>query len=299
MVDNLTQALHDFAKRKEIDLLGVTNADDIVCLPSEYDSDPAHYAPCRRTKIRDNTYSPKVIMKSVKAVIITGMYMFGFDKIIPGTLGCPRGNIGPWTRAYVEAGRYATDQVMSFLQNMGYKAVFTNELPYRTLAVKCGLGSIGKNGFLYHEKMGSYIRMGCVLTDAPLETEDHGTQSSNTCGKCNICINACPTGALRGQNDYDADYCLHLWLQGQGIYGENKLILKIKDNGIGVEPQLIEKLQSGEYAPKNTGIGLSNIISRLELIYGSEGKLKIYNASPRGCIVEVVVPIKVGHEKGA
>jgi len=80
---------------------------------------------------------------------------------------------------------------------------------------------------------------------------------------------------------------------------ENKLILKIKDNGIGVEPQLIEKLQSGEYAPKNTGIGLSNIISRLELIYGSEGKLKIYNASPRGCIVEVVVPIKVGHEKGA
>jgi epoxyqueuosine reductase len=221
MVDNLTQALHDFAKRKEIDLLGVTNADDIVCIPCEYDSDPVHYAPCRRTKIRDNTYSPKVIMKSVKAVIITGMYMFGFDKIIPGTLGCPRGNIGPWTRAYVEAGRYATDQVMSFLQNMGYKAVFTNELPYRTLAVKCGLGSIGKNGFLYHEKMGSYIRMGCVLTDAPLETEDHGTQSSNTCGKCNICINACPTGALRGQNDYDADYCLHLWLQGQGIYGEN------------------------------------------------------------------------------
>lgn len=221
MAGNLTQALYDFAKGKEIDLVGITNAEDIVCIPWKYDRDPGHYMPCRRTKTGDNTYSPKAVMPFAKAVIITGMYMFGFDKIIPGTRGCPRGNIGPWTRGYVEAGRYATDCVTEFLQEKGYEAVFTNELPYRTLAVKCGLGSIGKNGFLYHENMGSYIRMGCVLTDAPLETADRGTESSNTCGRCRICIDSCPTGALKGRNDYDADYCLHLWLQGQGIYGES------------------------------------------------------------------------------
>lgn len=221
MPDNLTQDIYDFAKSKEIDLLGITNADDIVCIPWEYENDSVHYAPCRSTKRAENTYSPRVIMSSVRAVIITGMYMFGFDKIIQGTRGCPRGNIGPWTRGYVEAGRYATDQVIDFLKSKNYEAVFTNELPYRTLAVKCGLGYIGKNGFLYHEKMGSYIRMGCVLTDAPLEAKDHGTRSSNKCGKCMVCINSCPTGALRGENDYNADYCLHLWLQGQGIYGKN------------------------------------------------------------------------------
>lgn len=80
---------------------------------------------------------------------------------------------------------------------------------------------------------------------------------------------------------------------------ENKLTIAIRDNGIGVEPQLIEKLQGGKYTPKGTGIGLSNIISRLELIYGGEGKLKILNALPRGCIVKLTLPIKLEDETGA
>ena len=78
---------------------------------------------------------------------------------------------------------------------------------------------------------------------------------------------------------------------------ENKLNITIKDNGVGVDPQLIEKLQSGKYTPKGTGIGLSNILSRLELIYGHEGRLKIRNALPKGCIVELTIPIKLEEEE--
>lgn len=78
---------------------------------------------------------------------------------------------------------------------------------------------------------------------------------------------------------------------------DNKLVIQIKDNGIGVDPLLIQKLQSGEYIPKGTGIGLTNIISRLDFIYGSDGNLKIRNASPQGCIVELTIPIRVVEEE--
>lgn len=217
---DLTKRLFQYAKEKEIDLIGATDAGCFICRPWKYDQNLSHYLPCKKTEIAPNTYDPRVVMPQAKAVIIVGMYMYGFDKIIPDTPGIPRGNIGPWTRGYVEAGRYAVDKVESFLAKEGYHTVFSNEIPYRTLAVKCGLGAIGKNGFLYHENMGSYIRLGAVLTDAPIEKADMGTESRNDCGRCKVCINNCPTGALRGENDLDADYCLHLWQQGQGIYGE-------------------------------------------------------------------------------
>lgn len=216
----LTERLKQYAERKEIDLLGITDMEDIHCLPWDYDKDSSHYQPCRRTQTAQDIYSPKKVMPEGRAVIVTGMYMYGFDKICPSEPGCPRGNIGPWTRGYVEAGRYATDSVEDFFRTEGYRSCFTNELPYRTLAVKCGLGQIGRNGFLFAEGMGCYIRLGAVITDAPLETVDKGTKSSDVCGKCNICVKSCPTGALKGTNDMDADSCLHLWQQGQGKYGD-------------------------------------------------------------------------------
>lgn len=216
----LTERLRQYAADKEIDLLGITNMEAICCIPWDYDKEPSHYLPCRTTQTGPDTYEPKQVMPEGKAIIVTGMYMYGFDKIQPSVPGCPRGNIGPWTRGYVEAGRYATDRIEEFLKKEGYHTRFTNELPYRTLAVKCGMGKIGRNGFLFAPGMGCYIRLGAVVTDAPLETVDKGTKSEDVCGKCRVCVDACPTGALKGTNDMDADSCLHLWQQGKGKYGD-------------------------------------------------------------------------------
>ncbi|MDR1904236.1 MAG: 4Fe-4S binding protein [Treponema sp.] len=220
MINGLNKRLRNFAKEKNIDLLGVTSADRINCLPWSYTKKLRHYMPCNATLVAPNTYDPKIILPNAVTVVIVGMYMYGFDKIKPEEPGHPRGNIGPWTRGYVQAGRYATDAVESFLEDEGYETRFTNELPYRTLAVKCGLGKIGRNGFLFSEGLGCYIRLGAVVTNAPLETVNYTTSSEDPCGRCRLCVDSCPTGALKGENDWDADMCLHLWQQGKGKYGD-------------------------------------------------------------------------------
>ncbi len=217
---SLTDTLRTHVLSSGVSLVGITDCGLVKCKPWDYDDDPDHYSPCRKAAVAPQVYDPLLLMPQAKAIVITGMYMYGFDQLTLSTEECPRGNIGPWTRGYVEAGRYATDLVEGFLQSCGYQTLFTNELPYCSLAVQCGLGQIGNNGFFYHEGMGSYIRLGCVLTDAPLETVNHGTLSNNDCGNCKVCQRVCPTGAMGAQGTLDADRCLHLWLQGEGLYHE-------------------------------------------------------------------------------
>lgn len=263
MENYLTQQLRQFAAAVQIDLLGITTAEPVVCLPWDYDDDPAHYQPCRPTRIADNTYAPQMVLENARSVIIVGMYMYGFDRLEHSVPGCPRGNIGPWTRGYVEAGRYAADTVVDWLTEKGYTALFTNALPYRTLALRCGLGSIGNNGFLYRDGMGSYIRLGCVVTNAILTPYTGAVVHGNDCGPCRLCSKVCPTGARRGAHDFCADECLHLWLQGQGRYGED------------LPPEA--RRQCGNYLMR-TGLCLSacpknrNLIPRTSFPFAAEDK---------------------------
>ena len=74
-----------------------------------------------------------------------------------------------------------------------YKGVF----PHKTGAVKAGLGFIGKSGVLITEEYGSFVRLATVLTDMPLEPS--GEIKTSKCGMCNICKNACPAGAITGE----------------------------------------------------------------------------------------------------
>lgn len=221
MTENMTEILMREGHQAGIDLIGVTDAEDIECVPWTYPEKEEHYFPCRASWIKENTYSPKKIMAEAKAVIVTAMYMYGYDKIKESIKGFPRANIGPWTRGYVEARDYAAGWITKFIEAQGYAAVVSNEIPYRTLAVKAGLGKIGRNGFLYHDAMGSYLNLCCILTDAPLKCVNYGTVSpENNCGNCKKCSAMCPTGALRRDGSYHAELCLHLWQQGKGMYGE-------------------------------------------------------------------------------
>ncbi len=61
----------------------------------------------------------------------------------------------------------------------------------RKIAFVGGLGEIGKNGLLINERYGSYVFIGELLTDAPLEEFVPETKK-NLCIKCDKCLSACP-----------------------------------------------------------------------------------------------------------
>ena len=75
----------------------------------------------------------------------------------------------------------------------------------RAWAKKSGLGWVGKNANLISKKRGSFFFLAEIICDLELEydfaTTDH-------CGKCTRCIDACPTNAIVSDKIVDGSKCI-------------------------------------------------------------------------------------------
>ena len=129
-----------------------------------------------------------------------------------------------------------------------HQHIFCDSAPMleRRWSVNAGLGFIGKNHQLIHPTLGSMVHPGeivinlpvaTVTTPVPLREHTEAIPSllrvrngfiSNVCADCQLCLEACPTGALR--NDvWDATQCIayttHHCLECQLVcpYNETKV----------------------------------------------------------------------------
>jgi epoxyqueuosine reductase QueG len=74
------------------------------------------------------------------------------------------------------------------------------DFPHKTAATRAGLGWIGLHCQLITRAFGPWIRLGTVFTDMALPCGP--PLERNLCGRCTICIDACPAGALKGGKWY-------------------------------------------------------------------------------------------------
>ena len=71
-----------------------------------------------------------------------------------------------------------------------------------------------------------------------------------------------------------------------------KLIVTVRDNGVGMEPGLLEAVQSNiRDANKQDGIGLSNISARIQLFFGREYGVSIFSREGEGTTVAIKMPV--------
>lgn len=79
----------------------------------------------------------------------------------------------------------------------------------RDFAFQTGLGWVGKNTMLIHQKEGSYFLIGEIVTSLDLDIES-SEPHSDRCGTCTKCIDACPTQALTPKK-LDSSKCISYW----------------------------------------------------------------------------------------
>ena len=99
-------------------------------------------------------------------------------------------------------------KLAAWLRGLGaqvYCEVDTGAVLEKAWAQEAGLGWIGKNGCLIHERLGSWLLLGALVTDADLEAD---APHPDRCGDCILCIPACPTGAIVEPRYVDARLCL-------------------------------------------------------------------------------------------
>ena len=83
----------------------------------------------------------------------------------------------------------------------------TSPVMEKELARLAGLGFRGKNTLIISREMGSYFFLGGIALDFKSEPD---APIVDSCGGCDSCVKACPTGALK-DGALDASLCLSYW----------------------------------------------------------------------------------------
>ncbi|MBR1929044.1 MAG: tRNA epoxyqueuosine(34) reductase QueG [Paludibacteraceae bacterium] len=76
----------------------------------------------------------------------------------------------------------------------------------RRWAQRAGLGQIGKNKQFIHPCLGSFVHIGVLMMNIDMEQYSEPS-AEDICVGCDLCVKACPTGALRGEM-FDARKCV-------------------------------------------------------------------------------------------
>jgi len=73
---------------------------------------------------------------------------------------------------------------------------------------------------------------------------------------------------------------------------ENDIIVEIIDNGCGIKPEYVEKINKGESVGTNkSGIGIENSITRIKMYYGEKAKVSVFSTLGIGTRVRIEIPI--------
>lgn len=85
--------------------------------------------------------------------------------------------------------------------------VFTDSAPIleRSWARKSGIGWVGKNANLITKQNGSFFFLAEIICDLEL---DEDMPTTDHCGSCRRCIDACPTGAIVDEHLIDGSKCI-------------------------------------------------------------------------------------------
>ncbi len=210
--NELTRKIKDKAIELGFPLVGVTTADapdhlDFFknWLDSGYNASMSWLGTPRSLERRSN---PRKILPECQSILV---------------LACPY----PTPRGNVKGGN-----ISSYALNQDYHAILekrlkelmeaiedwagetvpnrwyvdTGPLLEKELAMRAGLGWIGKNTTLINRDHGSYFFISEILLGLELNTDLPITESF--CGTCTRCLDTCPTGALLEPYTLDASRCI-------------------------------------------------------------------------------------------
>jgi epoxyqueuosine reductase len=234
---NLSQEIKCKAIELGFDLVGVTDASSIDSeqakifaewLKSGFAGQMAYMH--RNLKKR---FNPANLMENARSVIIVGLNYTPpkHEPELPESTG-PMGKIAVYAQyedyhSFIKKRLYRLLDYIKSVAGSGIKSkvcVDTVPIAERALAVRAGLGFIGKNHMLINPELGCRIFLGEIVTDLELSADE---SIAGDCGGCRKCLDACPTGALRPYGQFDAGACI------------NYLTIEYKGQ---IRPELAEKI---------------------------------------------------------
>jgi len=215
---SLKGAIKDQARRLGFPLAGVTTPGTPPHI-STFESwlDAGHHGEMRYLadeRVRARRANPRLILPECKSILVLAAPYADpksaevFNE--PGTTG--RVASYAWGDDYHDVLLAKLQELVNFIEGqVGHPIpnryyTDTGHVLERDLAQRAGLGWIGKNTCLINPKHGSYFFLTEIFLGLELEPDSPFT--SDHCGTCTRCIEACPTKCILPNCTIDAQRCI-------------------------------------------------------------------------------------------
>src|SRR2546423_6777285 len=207
----LKTRLVDFAQQVGFDACRVA-----VCNPPAHSSefvswlnDGAHGEMSYMARGEEKRRDPQKILPGAKSIIVLALNYFtetGGQK--PESEKKGRIARYAWGDDYHDVIETKLNKIDNFLREHGGAQkcyVDTGPILERDYAAEAGIGWHGKSTMLIDRKLGTWFFLAEVLTTLELPADQ---PARDHCGKCDRCIQACPTGAITAPHKLDARRCI-------------------------------------------------------------------------------------------
>lgn len=167
--------------------------------------------------------NPRALLPTARSVIALGVFYLTDAPLDLTAPGAPHGRVSryAWGDDYHEIIRARLDALAAYIRELASPGeeksiVFcdTGRMVDRVVAQRSGLGWYGKNTNILTKGWGSWVFLAEVVTNLELEPDPPLMAS---CGRCEVCLHACPTQAFVAPYVLDARRCIsYLTIEHRG-----------------------------------------------------------------------------------
>ncbi|KZR58997.1 tRNA epoxyqueuosine(34) reductase QueG [Pseudobacillus badius] len=210
----LKQEIIEYSREIGIDKIGFASAAPFTELKDRLLRQQAlDYQSGFEEKDINKRVEPSRIFDEPRSIIAIALaYPSKMRESVKGKQGARRGIFcrASWGEDYHTVLRDRLSKLEAFIAAKAPEARFrsmvdTGELSDRAVAERAGIGWSGKNTSIITPEFGSYVYLGEMITNLPLEPDK---PIENRCGTCTKCLDACPTGALVQGGQLNVKRCI-------------------------------------------------------------------------------------------
>ncbi len=303
----LTERIKDRALELGFDLVRVTTADPFPAAEAALKQrvagglmDGLDWFTAERAEVAAN---PRALLPIARSVLALGtFYLTDVPRDLTNPVD-PHGQVScyAWGDDYHEVIRKRLDQLAGYIRSFAAPGeeksiVFcdTGRMVDRAVAQRSGLGWYGKNTCILTKGWGSWVFLSELVTSLDLQPD---APVGANCGRCELCLHACPTGAFVAPYVLDNRRCIsYLTIELKGsipvelrpligtrIFGcdicqEVCPVNRVAEQRLRVKGQLGRRGERLEFAPRNATASSPALIDLLKL--DDEGFRERFRHSP-------------------
>lgn len=220
-----TERIRELARESGFDLVGVARAESLE--ESEegqrfrrWLAEDRHGTMAYMARDPERRLDPARVLSGTKSILCVGLNYWSSEDEPAGDR--TRGDVARYARGrdYHKVFTKRLALLESAIQEefpgtASRRYVDTGPVLEKLWAERAGLGWRGKHTNLVSREWGSWLLLGELLLDLDLEPDVPG---KDYCGECTRCIDICPTAAITGPYQLDANRCIsYLTIEHRGV----------------------------------------------------------------------------------